>query len=297
MSRMVDGVWAFGWEPTDQESGGKFVRKASVFRDWLPEGEPIAPGRYHLYVAWTCPWAHRTLLVRSLKGLQAQIPVHFCNTLSSKSWQFTDAEDGLYGADYLYEIYLKADPSYTGRVTVPTLWDSVEETIVNNESSEIIRMLDAIPSDAPRLSPPAWIEAIDAVGERMYHTLNNGVYRSGFARTQEAYDEAVQEVFATLDWLESELEGRTWLVGDRLTEADIRLFVTLMRFDAAYYTLFKCNLKRIAEYSNLQAHTMRMWHHPGVQESCNIEAMRHGYASIKAINPYRIVPVGPPLAF
>ena len=296
MSKMIEGVWELGWEPTDKEKNGRFVRKESVFRDQLPEG-PIEAGRYHLYVTWTCPWAHRTLLTRSLKGLQRLIPVHFCNTLSDKSWRFTDSEDGLYGADHLYEIYLRADPKYTGRVTVPVLWDSVEETIVNNESSEIIRMLDAVPSEAPRLAPAEWLEAIDAVGDRIYNTLNNGVYRTGFARTQDAYDEAVREVFATLDAMERHLEGRDWLVGDRLTEADIRLFVTLMRFDAAYYTLFKCNLRRIADYPNLQGHLTRVYHHPGVAETCNIDAMRHGYASIRAINPYQIVPAGPPLTF
>lgn len=289
MSRMIDGKWVGHWRPSDGDADGAFLRKPSVFRDELPAERPT-PGRYHLFVAWTCPWAHRTLLVRALKGLDALIPVHFANELSEQSWRFEAPEMSLHGDDALYELYLRADPHYTGRVTVPVLWDEHQRCIVNNESSEIIKMLDRLPSDAPTLRPAALVDEIEAWSARMYGALNNGVYRAGFATTQRAYDEAVADVFGLLDELEAHLEGRLWLVGDHLTEADLRLFVTTWRFDPAYVPLFRCNLKCLTDYPNLRAHLERVYALPGVAQTCNLDAMRKGYASIRAINPTGIIP-------
>lgn len=293
MARMIEGRWEGEWRPTDGEDDGRFHRKPSIFRDTLPAELP-EPGRYHLFVAWTCPWAHRTLLFRSLKGLQDVFPVHFANGLTDKSWRFEEADASPHGDDYLYQLYLRADPEYTGRVTVPVLWDEQEQRIVNNESSEIIAMLDALPSEAPSLRPPEWMDEIEAWGERLYNPLNNGVYRAGFATNQAAYDEAVRQVFDTLDHVEQHLEGREWLVGDRLTEADLRLFVTTFRFDGAYVPIFRCNLRRLADHPNLLAHLQRIYALPGVAGTCNLEAMRRGYASVTQVNPTGIVPIGPP---
>lgn len=292
MARWIEGKWEGQWQPTDGDGEGTFLRKPSVFRDKLSPERP-APGRYHLVVAWTCPWAHRALLARSLKGWTDAIPVHMANELSERSWRFDDSSTSPLGAEHLYELYLRANPTYTGRVTVPVLWDEREQRIVNNESSEIVAMLDELPSDAPRLRPAHLMQEIDAWSERMYDALNNGVYRAGFATVQEAYDEAVAGVFDILEQLEAHLEGRTWLVGDQLTEADIRLFVTAFRFDAAYVPLFRCNLQRYSDYPNLQAHLERVYAFPGVAETCNLEAVRRGYASIKAVNPTGVVPAGP----
>jgi len=292
MSGLVDGVWQSRWDPSDHDGDGRFLRKPTRFRDPELPG-PAVPGRYHLFVAWTCPWAHRTLLVRALKGLQDRIGVHFANDLSDRSWRFVQPTDSPHGHSWLYELYQRADPAYTGRVTVPVLWDAVEERILNNESSEIMRILDRLPSDAPPLAPPGLLSEIDAMNERLYHSLNNGVYRAGFATTQDAYDEAVTGVFSTLDAMESHLQGREWLVADQLTESDLRLFVTLFRFDSAYHTLFRCNLRRVADYPNLRAHTQRIWELPGVSQTGNIEEAKRGYASIRAVNPHRIVPAGP----
>jgi putative glutathione S-transferase len=293
MARMIEGQWEGEWRPTDEDGDGAFLRKASAFRDRIPPRLP-EPGRYHLFVAWTCPWAHRTLITRALKGLGDRIPVHFANALSDYSWRFETPDASPHGDDYLYQLYLRAEPRYTGRITVPVLWDVGEGRIVNNESSEILAMLDALPSGAPSLRPPEHLAEIEALGEEMYSSLNNGVYRAGFATTQAAYEQAAREVFETLDRLEARLEGRQWLVGDRLTEADIRLFVTTFRFDAAYVPIFRCNLKRLADYPNLSAHLRRVYRTPGVAGTCNLEAMRRGYASILAINPTGIVPIGPP---
>ena len=292
MSKMIQGQWESEYRPTDGDGNGAFLRKPSVFREQLPVERPAA-GRYHLFVAWTCPWAHRTLLVRALKGLEALIPLHFANQLTDKSWRFEEPAESLQGEEFLYELYLQVDPEYTGRVTVPVLWDDQEKRIINNESSEIVKMLDKLPSEASSLRPDSFVEEIDVLNERMYDTLNNGVYRAGFATTQEAYDEAVVDVFQTLDELEARLEGREWLVGDQVTEADLRLFVTTFRFDPAYVPLFRCNLKRIYEYPNLQSHLERFYALPGVAETCNLQGVRKGYAAIKAVNPTGIVPMGP----
>ena len=294
MARMIQGQWEAAWRPADAEGDGAFRRKASVFRGAMAAGA-LEPGRYHLFAAWTCPWAHRTLLVRALKGLADVIPVHFANTLTDRSWGFEDRRASPHGDRFLFDLYLRADPEYTGRVTVPVLWDERAGGIVNNESSEIIAQLDALPSEAPTLRPAALIPEISRCSAAMYETLNNGVYRAGFATTQAAYDAAVAGVFATLDGLESRLEGRRWLVGEQLTEADLRLFVTTFRFDAAYHSLFRCNLRRLADYPNLQAHLARVYALPGVAETCDLQAMRRGYASIRAINPNGVVPAGPPL--
>lgn len=293
MARMIEGRWEGEWRPTDEDGDGAFLRKESTFRDRIGPDRP-EPGRYHLFAAWTCPWAHRALLVRSLKGLTDTIPVHFANELTDRSWRFEDRSCSPHGDAYLYERYLRADPAYTGRITVPVLWDEREQRIVNNESSEIIAMLDALPSDAPSLRPAHLLPEIEAWSEVMYGALNNGVYRAGFATTQAAYDEAVVGVFEVLGRLEAHLEGRRWLVGDQLTEADIRLFVTTFRFDAAYVPLFRCNLRRLADHPGLVAHLQRVYALPGVAGTCDLEAMRRGYASIRAINPTGIVPIGPP---
>lgn len=293
MAKMIEGKWENEWRPTDEDADGAFVRKASVFRDHIPAERP-EKGRYHLFVAWTCPWAHRTLLARSLKGLTDLIPVHFANQLTDQSWRFEDRSMSPHGHQHLYELYLRADPTYTGRVTVPVLWDEHEQRIVNNESSEILAMLDRIPSDAPPLRPEALLPEIEAWSDRIYDTLNNGVYKAGFATAQEPYDTAVKGIFEILDQIEEHLQGRTWMVGDQLTEADIRLFVTTFRFDGAYYSLFRCNVKKLADYPNIQAHLERMYNTPGVASTCNLHAMRQGYASVRAINPSGIIPIGPP---
>lgn len=292
MARMIEGEWEGDWRPTDGESDGRFHRKPTTFRDEIPEHIPDS-GRYHLFVAWACPWAHRTLITRSLKGLTDLIPVHFANELTDRSWRFEDDAEALAGEEFLYELYLRADPEYTGRVTVPVLWDAEEDGIVNNESSEIIAMLDALPSDAPALRPDQWLDEIDEINEAMYDALNNGVYRTGFATEQAAYDEAVTDVFAMLEVLEERLEGREWLVGDRLTESDVRLFVTTFRFDGAYVPFFRCNKKRITDYPNIHAHLQRMYRYPGIAETCNFEEMRRGYGSIEQVNPTGIIPIGP----
>ncbi len=252
--------------PRTETATGPSCEKASSFRGTIP-AVPPEPGRYHLVVAWTCPWAHRVLITRALKGLSDRIPVHFANTLSDRSWRFDSPGDSPHGDDYLYQLYLRADPRYTGRVTVPVLWDEAEGRIVNNESSKILRILDALPSEAPSLRPPEQLPAIEALSDAMYDSLNNGVYRAGLATTQAAYDEAVRGVFDTLDRLERHLEGRDWLVGDRLSEADIRLFVTTFRFDAAYVPFFRCNLRRLADYPRLSAHMRRVYWTPGVAET------------------------------
>ncbi len=309
---LVDGKWVKAWQPVQKaDEKGRFVRQISSFRNWItpdgsagPTGEggfAAEPGRYRLYVALICPWASRTLIARKLKGLEAMIPVTVVNpTLSDEGWAFggypgADA-DPLFGARYLHEIYTRADPHVTGRATVPVLWDMKRDRLVNNESADILRMLDTafeglVPSDL-RLYPADLAEEIDALNARIYDRLNNGVYKAGFAVTQEAYDEAVAGVFGMLDELEARLDG-DYLFGDRLTETDIRTFVTLIRFDAAYHGLFKTNLRQIADYSRLSAYLERMLRLPGVIDTVNMDHITRGYYSIKALNPNGIRPVGP----
>ncbi|MFK0209086.1 glutathione S-transferase family protein [Agrobacterium sp. NPDC090283] len=313
---LVDGKWTAEWHPvqaTDKKGG--FVRQTSGFRNWVtpdgsagPTGEggfAAEAGRYHLYVALICPWASRTLIGRKLKKLEDVISVSVVEpALSDEGWKFGDYpgadRDGLNGFTYMHEAYTSADPYYTGRATVPVLWDRKTKTIVNNESADILRMLNsgfgALADNAIDLYPEELRVEIDALNDHIYPRLNNGVYRTGFATTQGAYEEAFAEVFATLDELETRLAtGGPFLFGDRLTETDVRLFVTLVRFDAAYYGLFKCNLRRIADYPALQAYMMRVLNVPGVRDTVNIDHIKRGYYSIKALNPTRIVPVGPDL--
>ena len=306
MGMLVDGQWHDVWYDTES-TGGRFVRKDSAFRDWItPEGEfPAQPGRYHLYVSLACPWAHRALIVRALKGLEDLIPISVVNWLMlEKGWTFDPAPgviaDPIHGAEYLYQVYTAADAAYSGRVTVPLLWDRETGRIVNNESSEIIRMfnkafdgLGAAPGD---FYPEALRDEIDAVNARVYDTVNNGVYKAGFATSQEAYEEALTPLFESLDWLEERLSQRRYLVGDQLTEADIRLFTTLIRFDAVYVGHFKCNLRRISDYPALQGFLRDIYQLPGVASTVNFQHIKgHYYQSHRTINPTGIVPCGPVL--
>jgi putative glutathione S-transferase len=310
---LVDGKWSEKWQPVQaKDEKGGFVRQESRFRNWItadggpgPAGEggfPADAGRYHLYVSLNCPWASRTLIVRKLKGLDDVITVAVVEPfLTDQGWRFGDFpgadRDTLNGATYLHEIYTRADPHYTGRVTVPVLWDKERQTIVNNESSEIIRMLngafDRFSNGDIDLYPAEFAAEIDALNAPVYRKLNNGVYRAGFATTQVAYEEAFRDVFDMLDELEQRLAGRTFLIGERLTETDVRTFVTLVRFDNAYHGLFKCNRQRIADYPNLTAYMARILAVPGVRETVSIEHIKKGYYSIKALNPNGIVPLGP----
>ncbi len=313
---LVNGKWSAKWHPVQaKDAKGGFVRGVSQFRNWItaggrpgPTGEggfPAEPGRYHLYVALTCPWASRTLIVRKLKGLEDVISVSVVEPfLTDQGWRFGDypsaTRDTLNGANYLHELYTHVDPVYTGRATVPVLWDKKRQTIVNNESADIVRMLNTsfgkLSKNAIDLYPPDLRAEIDALNEPIYRKLNNGVYRAGFATTQQAYEEAFWDVFEMLDELERRLEGRSCLFGERITETDIRLFVTLIRFDAVYHGLFKCNLYRLADYPNLTAFLHRILAIPGVSETVNIDHIKQGYYCITALNPTGIVPVGPELS-
>jgi putative glutathione S-transferase len=311
MGLLVDGEWQDKWY--DTAGDGKFRREEAGFRDWLsadggpgPDGQAghrAEPGRYRLYVSYACPWAHRTLIVRVLKGLEDLVPVSAVHwRMRDHGWTFEDAPgvipDPVMGAMYMHQLYARARPGMTGRVTVPLLWDQATDTIVNNESSEIIRMFntayDGLGAKPGDFYPEALRAQIDAVNARVYRDVNNGVYRAGFATTQAAYEEAVRPLFDTLDWLESRLAAEHWLVGSRLTEADIRLFTTLVRFDAVYHGHFKCNLRRIADYPALHAFTARMMELPGVRDTVHFDHIkRHYYESHPTINPTGIVPLGP----
>jgi putative glutathione S-transferase len=309
---LVDGKWTKDWDPVQKsDEKGRFVRQVSSFRNWItpdgsagPTGEggfKAEAGRYRLYVAFICPWASRTLMARKLKGLEDVIAVTVVNpSLSDEGWAFGEYPgadtDPIFGASYMHEIYTRADPHFTGRATVPVLWDEKTGTIVNNESADILRMLDTafeglVPSDL-RLYPEDLADRIDALNPRIYDLLNNGVYKAGFASTQAAYDEAVDGVFAMLDDLEEMLTG-DYLFGDRLTETDIRTFVTLIRFDAAYHGLFKTNRRQIADYPRLQDYMERIYRLPGVSATVNMDHITRGYYSIKALNPKGIRPTGP----
>ena len=312
MGRLVDGEWRDEWYDTTS-TGGSFERKASSFRDFVTadgspgpdgcKGYPAEAGRYHLYVSLACPWAHRTLIVRALKRLEAAISVSVVDWLmGEEGWVFSERAgatlDTVNHKQRLYEVYLAADPRYTGRVTVPVLWDKQTGTIVSNESADIVRMLnrafDAFGDAALDLSPQALLPEIDAVNARVYETVNNGVYKCGFATTQEAYEEPFQALFETLDWLEERLSRRRWLVGGRLTEADIRLFTTLIRFDAVYHGHFKCNARRIADYPNLFGMMLELYQISEVAGTVNFQHIKgHYYGSHKTINPTGIVPLGP----
>lgn len=313
---LVDGKWTDDWQPVQStDAKGGFVRQISSFRNWItPDGAPgptgeggfaAEAGRYHLYVALICPWASRTLIARRLKGLENAIPVSVTEpSITDQGWRFGDypgaTHDSVNGATYIHEIYTRADPHFTGRATVPVLWDKARGTIVNNESADIVRMLNsgfgALADDTFDLRPADLATEIDALNDFIYPRLNNGVYRAGFATTQIAYEEAFTDVFTTLETLETRLkDGSPFLFGDRFTETDIRLFVTLVRFDAAYYGLFKCNLKRIADYPALSAYVLRVLAIPGIRETVSIDHIKHGYYSIRSLNPTGIVPLGPDL--
>lgn len=312
MGLLVEGRWQDQWYDT-KKSGGRFQRSESVFRNWVtadgsagPSGEggfKAEPGRYHLYVSLACPWAHRTLILRKLKGLEGMIGLSVVHWLMAENgWTFAEGDevvpDPIGGARYLHEIYTRAEPRYSGRVTVPVLWDTHKGTIVSNESADIIRMFNtafdavgAVPGD---YYPAALRGEIDALNERIYGTVNNGVYKAGFATTQDAYEEAVTPLFETLDWLEEQLASSDYLAGEALTEADIRLFTTLIRFDPVYVGHFKCNIRRIADYPQLSAYLRRVYHRDGVAGTVNFDHIkRHYYESHRTINPTGIVPVGP----
>ena len=312
MGKLVEGRWVDQWYDT-KSTGGRFVRQNSQFRDWVtadgrpgPNGEngyPAEVGRYHLYVSLACPWAHRTLIMRALKGLEDMVSVSVVNPLMREhGWIFEEGEgvipDPILNADYLYQIYNHADPKFTGRVTVPVLYDKKRDTIVNNESSEIMRMLntafDDLGAQAGDYYPEDLRDEIDEVNDFVYDTINNGVYKAGFATEQSVYEEEVKKLFSALDRLEDHLEHRDYLVGNQLTEADIRLFTTLIRFDPVYYGHFKCNVRQIRDYSNLWTLTKRIYHLPGVAETVDFEHIQnHYYRSHDSINPNRIVPYGP----
>ena len=314
MGILVDGRWSDLLHDTSA-SRGRFLRHESSFRNWItPDGAPgptgdggfrAEPGRYHLYVSLACPWAHRTLIFRALKGLETVISVSVVHWLMGKhGWTFDEGPgvipDPILGAQHLYEVYVRSNPTYSGRVTVPVLWDRHRNVIVSNESSEIIRMLnsafDNIGASPTDFYPVELRGMIDAFNARIYATVNNGVYKAGFATTQEAYEEAVRPLFSTLDALEDRLATHRYLCGVRLTEADWRLFTTLVRFDAVYVGHFKCNLRRILDYPNLWGFTRELYQHPGVAQTTNFNHVkRHYYQSHESINPTRIVPVGPDL--
>jgi putative glutathione S-transferase len=310
MGFLLDGVWRADAPTTDAH--GRFIRQASRYHNWItpdgapgPTGEggfPAAAGRYHLYVSLACPWAHRTLIFRKLKQLDDIVSVSVVDpVMGADGWVFSRPDD-IEGKTRLSEIYLVANPTYTGRVTVPVLWDKERRTIVSNESSEIIRMLNsafaAFTPDRNDYYPPALRAEIDAVNAEIYDKVNNGVYRAGFAGSQEAYEEAARGLFATLDRMEEHLSRRRYLAGDTLTEADWRFFTTLVRFDAVYYVHFKCNLRRIADYPNLSNYLRDLYQMPGVSTTVNMGHIKtHYYASHRNLNPRGIVPIGPLLDF
>lgn len=312
MGLLVDGHWQDKGHDT-KASGGRFVRSEAQFRNWVtadgsagPTGRGgfrAEPGRYHLYVSLACPWACRTLILRALKGLEKLIGVSVVNPyLGSEGWTFDPAPgvvaDPVANAQHLYDVYLRADAHYTGRVTVPVLWDLEQDTIVSNESADIIRMLnsafDGVGANAVDYAPAELLPEIDAINADIYDSINNGVYKAGFATSQAVYDEEVRKLFARLDQLDATLGQQRWLAGDRLTEADWRLFTTLIRFDAVYYGHFKCNLKRLVDYPNLWSYTRELYQHPGIAATVDFDHIKqHYYRSHAAINPNGIVPAGP----
>ncbi len=311
MGTLIDGKWQVD-HVNSSVKDGEFKRQNSVFRNKIENKEgakhPAVKDRYHLYVSYACPWAHRTLIVRALKGLEDIIPVSIVSPrMMENGWSFIDEypdmiEDSVNSANFIRDLYIKADPKVNGKATVPVLWDKVEETIVSNESAEIIRFLntefDHITGNDLDLYPEDLRAEIDELNEYIYPNINNGVYRSGFATTQEAYDKAVRELFSALDKIDARLETKDFLVGDRLTEADIRLFTTLVRFDLVYYSHFKCNLKMLKEYTNLQRYTKALYNHELIKPTVNLGHIKtHYYYSQRSINPTGVVPLGPELDF
>lgn len=312
LGQLVDGTWQTA-PVIPKGDGGRFKRADSSFRIWITADDTAGPtgnggfraeaGRYHLYVSLACPWAHRATIMRHLKGLENVVGLSVTHWLmGDQGWTFAPGDcvtgDPISGAGFLHEIYTAADARYTGKVTVPVLWDKSRSTIVSNESAEIIRMFnmafDGLGAREGDYCPPDLQAEIDALNDRIYPTLNNGVYRAGFATTQDAYEEAATGVFDTLDWLEAQLEDRDWLTGEQVTEADIRLFTTLVRFDPVYHGHFKCNLRRIVDYPNLSRFLRVFCALPRVDETVNIDHIkRHYYQSHQQINPTGIVPIGP----
>ena len=316
MGLLVDGTWHDVWYDT-KASQGRFVRTEAQFRNWVTAdgsagssgraGFRAEPNRYHLYVGFACPWAHRTLILRQLKGLEAMISVSATNCyMGVEGWTFAPGPetiaDDVNHVQRVYELYTLADPNYSGRATIPILWDKRERTIVSNESAEIVRMLnsafDNVGANGNDYYPPALRAEIDEWNAFIYPNLNNGVYRAGFATTQEAYEEAATAVFAALDRIEQHLSKRRYLAGSQLTEADIRLFTTLIRFDPVYHTHFKCNLRRVIDYRNLWGFVREIYQLPGIASTVHIDFIkRHYYGSHANLNPTRIIPIGPKLDY
>jgi len=316
MGLLQDGIWVDKWYDT-KATGGKFVRKQSSFRNWVTAdgsagptgvgGFKAEPNRYHLYISHACPWANRTMIFRAIKGLEQMISVSVVHWYMDKDgWTFEPGAgviaDLIHGAEFMWQIYVAAQKDYNGRVTVPVLWDKKTNSIVSNESSEIIRMFNSAFDDVGAASedfyPIHLHDEIDELNRRIYSAVNNGVYKSGFATSQSAYEEAVFALFETLDWLEKKLSKSRYLTGSNITEADWRLFTTLVRFDAVYVGHFKCNIRRIADYENLSAYVRELYQHPGIAQTVHFDHIKkHYYESHKTINPTGIVPVGPEVNF
>lgn len=316
MGLLQNGQWVDKWYDT-KSTDGRYVRKPSAFRNWVTADGSAGPsgvsgfkaeaGRYHLYVSLACPWAHRTLIFRALKGLEDMIDISIVHWfMGPDGWTFAPGDgstpDPINKAKFLRQVYTAAKPDFTGRVTVPVLWDKEQNTIVSNESADIIRMFntafDSVGAAAGDYYPAAERQEIDALNARIYDTVNNGVYKAGFATTQAAYEDAFDPLFETLDWLEDRLSARRYLMGDHLTEADWRLFTTLLRFDPVYVGHFKCNLRRIADYPNLSGYVRDLYQHPGVATTVDIDYIKkHYYGSHETVNPTRVVPKGPVVDF
>jgi len=316
MGLLVDGQWHDQWYDT-KKSDGKFVRDQAGFRNWITAdgsagssgegGFKAGVGRYHLYISHACPWAHRTMIFRAIKGLEEMISISVVNSfMAENGWTFEEGEgvipDPIHNAHFMHQVYTAAKPDMSGRVTVPVLWDKHQNTIVSNESSEIIRMFNSAFDDVGATQgdyyPQALRSEIDELNERIYHTVNNGVYKSGFATTQEAYEDAVVPLFESLDWIEVILSENRYLIGNQITEADWRLFTTLIRFDPVYVGHFKCNLKRIADYKNISGYICELYQVEGVAETVHMDHIKdHYYESHKTINPTGIVPMGPEIDY
>jgi putative glutathione S-transferase len=316
MGLLQEGRWVDQWYDT-KETGGRFVRRAPQFRNFITADGAAGPsgvggfkaeaGRYHLYVSMACPWAHRALIFRSIKGLEDMISLSVVHWhMAEHGWTFATGDgvvpDFVNNADYMFQVYVAAKPDYSGRVTVPVLWDKKTNTIVSNESPEIIRMLnsafDEIGATAGDYYPDHLRSEIDSLNDRIYDSVNNGVYKAGFATTQDAYDEAVVPLFETLDWIDARLAGQRYLTGSDITEADWRLFTTLVRFDPVYVGHFKCNIRRIADYPNLSEYVRDLYQQPGVAATVNLRHIKdHYYGSHETVNPTRIVPMGPVVDF
>ncbi|MBX3226182.1 MAG: glutathione S-transferase family protein [Labilithrix sp.] len=299
MGQLVEGKWQKGWY--DPDAKGAFQRPKTVFRGTVAPAD-VERGRYHLYVAYACPWAHRAMIVRAMRGLEDAIAMTFVDPrMTDEGWSFggEGEKDPLFDYPYLRDVYTRADRKYTGRVTVPVLWDKKKDTIVNNESRDVIRILDTAfdaLADGPSLAPPDLVPLIDQRLDEIYDPYNNGVYRAGFAGKQEAYDEAVRDVFATLDRMDALLGNQRFLCGETMTEADVAFFTTSLRFDLVYYSHFKCNVRRIQDYKNVWRFVRELYSLPAVKRTCDLNQIKlHYYWSQTTVNPSRIVPLGPSL--